>query len=210
MAKRPGTGRPPAAVNLQLGTFLVKSPISIENTRLLFAALDCHPPNAKSLQTVIDRCCANYTTLNTEQMVENQNLLFDARGSEVKVLTDTVYNNPPKGRSMYQAGTQSHTPMIDAETGLVLAQQAYSKIGKYANMEETDPMDRSEAKAINTNIKNIEAAGKLKVTHVVSDGCTKISMDSNKSAPIKLRCSVHVSRIGPISQIYFTHAAKQN
>ena len=55
----------------------MKSPISIEDTRLMFAALDCHAPNAKTLQALVDKCSVNYTKLNTEQMDENQRLLMD-------------------------------------------------------------------------------------------------------------------------------------
>ena len=32
---------------------------------------------------------------------------FGANG--IQALTDTVYNNPPKGRSMHQSGTRFHT-----------------------------------------------------------------------------------------------------
>ena len=125
----------------------------------------------------------NYTKLNTEQMDENQRLLMDARGSELQVMTDTVYNNPPKGRSMYQAGTQSHTPMIDAETGLVLAQQTFIKLENMPTWRRQLPLTAQPVKA---SVQNIEKSG-LKVTHVISDGCAKI-----KTAPEQLRCTVQV------------------
>ena len=134
-----------------------------------------------------------YEELNTEQMQLNQKLLLEARGTDVKVLTDTVYTTTIHLKEdLCTRQELSHTP-LDAETGLVLAQATFSKVGKYANLEDTCAM---EGQGVVDNIKSIESSG-LSVTHVVSDGCTKILSGKKKNDPKnpeKLSCAVHVSR----------------
>ena len=43
--------------------------------------------------------------------------------------------------------------MLDAETGLVLAQATFSKVRKYANLEDTCAMDSSEGQGVVDHIK---------------------------------------------------------
>ena len=114
------TGRPALKTNLQLAVFLYKSPISFHDLWLLFASIEWHAPSEKHLKSLSNKCGNMYIGLNEEQMAQNCWMIRQAIGNEVIVMTDTVYNNPPKGRAMNQPGTQCHTPMLEVNTGLSL------------------------------------------------------------------------------------------
>ena len=136
------------------------------------------------------------------------NTIATCNNESATVMTDTVYNNSPKGRSMYQPGTQSYTPMIHAETGLVLSVKNYNKLccknekvcsGQHdceANFESQTPMDASEIKAAKANFEAISKNG-LNVTSIICDGTKKVLQGcSNTSGqgPSKVDCMVHRSR----------------
>jgi hypothetical protein len=210
-AQHEGKGHRPAMMNVQLGAFLYKSPISMRDINLLFSCLDCHPPSITALQKTVNKCSETYAKLNTHQMAENCRLIKYSFGDAgVNALTDTVYNNPPKGRGMYQPGTQSQTPLIEADTGLVLAQKTFSKLGPHANIDQHKAMDSTEADAICDNIKTAASNG-LRVKVLVSDGCTKLARSLNALGnirPEKQRCIVHVSRCQR-KKVYGTTFSKQ-
>ena len=189
-------GHRPAAPNVQLGAFMYKSPVSIADVRLLFAAIDCHPPSSTTLQKCANKFSKIYENLNKAQMTENCQLIQNCRNGHITALTDTVYNNPPKGRNMYQPATQCHTPMIEAETGLILAQKTHSKLGPAANVEAGKPMDSCEGNAMAENLQAATSAG-LSINTVISDGCTKVNASLQQlkiCVPERQDCIVHVSR----------------
>ena len=209
-------GRPPVALNTQLGVFLGKSAVSLADVRLLFACLDCTSPSERTLQSTVSAAGNTYGALNTATMQENCQLaktisMCDGSTTDntrkVTVLTDTVYNNAPKGRAMYQPGTQSVTPMIHAETGLVLSVANFNKLctknntccterACSANYDQHKPMDGSEELAASQNFQSCQENG-LNVTHIVCDGTNKVLKgirEDGNTEPKKVDCSVHLAR----------------
>ena len=120
-------------------------------------------------------------------------------------MTDTCYNNPPKGRSMYQPGTQCVTPMLECKTSkyMVIALTSTSKLcmkgprcnlshgGCTAAMPVETPISSAEKNALIDNVKQVEMRG-LTVEDVVCDGtATKQLNDLNIK---KQHCLVHMAR----------------
>ena len=209
-------GRPPVSMNIQLGVFLGKSALSLADVRLLFACLECTSPSETTLQSTISSAGNTYETLNEATMKKNCDLadtISKCDGSNVNnspkvtVLTDTVYNNAPKGRGMYQPGTQSVTPMIHAETGLVLSVANYNKLCPKnnisckeckcpVNFDQHKAMDGSEELAAAYNFKRCQDNG-LSVTHIVCDGTHKVLKgikSTGSTAPKKVDCGIHQAR----------------
>lgn len=177
-------GRRAVTMNIQLGNFMGKSPISMGDLRLLFASIDVKPPSEGMLQKEADKTTGMWTALNENCMAENRSYAkICSQDDEVIVATDTLYNNPPKGRAMYQPATQSHTPMIEAQTGLVLSVSSFSKLcaknciggcGSECTLSwpQHKSMDSSEASAAEENLNTLKNSG-LQVSKVLCDGTTR-------------------------------------
>jgi len=198
-------GFPAAKVNLQLANFLGKSPMSISDIRLLFASLDSICGSETGLQKLVTRYSSIWKEMNDKKMTDNINIVRDLKSanpsSPVTALTDTVYNNAPKGRGMYQPGTQSFSPLLHAETGLLLAVSTRNKLCSRnelscslnheckADMKPETPMGNSEMSSLRDNVESVAGKG-LKLDNIVSDGVNALPED----LPVKLDCIIHRSR----------------
>ena len=120
-------------------------------------------------------------------------------------MSDTVYNNPPKGRAMNQPGTQCSSPLVECETGkqMVLGISTLSKLcakgakcnlvhpGCTANLAPEMSMGSAESQLLSNNIHQVRSRG-LDVGIIVKDG-----VDLKKSERLGLEkelCNVHMAR----------------
>ena len=220
----PGINPPKA--NIQLSAFMMKSATSLGDARLLLASLDIPPITESSLSKHISQVAPLLAAVNQEQMAQNCEVVKSVlrhRASDDDddgaciCLTDTVFNNPPKGRSMSQPGTQCSTPMVEGETTLnmVVALSTHSKLcskGVRCNLCHGDgdgdggdgsgqcpanypvhrPMGNAEKLAMEMNVLQVEKSG-LKVTGIVTDGTAKVYHAAGINAE-KLHCIVHLAR----------------
>ena len=167
----------------------------MNDVQFIFAALELPIPWPSALTKLIKKCLGTYQDLNVQQMAEN---CADKGG--ITVLTDTCYNNSPNGRAMYQPGTQSITPMLEAVTRLPVAVAAHSNLGGTGTgpaFPENVGMDRAEIDAATENFLAVTKQG-VTVNSVVSDGTSKVIEGIRKTLPKvipeKQECTVHVSR----------------
>ena len=115
-------GRPAAKINRQLAVFMTKSAISYNDARLLFSSLEIPPLSETALTRQVNYVSPKWREINEEMMDDNSKILKILKhhkeecSSSVTCMTDTCYHNPPKGRCMYQPGTQYVTPMLECET----------------------------------------------------------------------------------------------
>lgn len=189
-------GKKAATMNVQLGNFMGKSSISMEDMRLLFASIDCCPPSSSLLQSEADTSSRVFEELNTETMKLNcqlaTNMAINANG--VIVATDTVYNNPPKGKSTYQPGTQAHSPMVDAYTGMVLSVVSHNKLCSRnckgpcgpkctVNWNPLKAMAGAERVAAAENAQRVTDCG-VKIAGLVCDGTAKTLSGKNFSTSL--------------------------
>lgn len=203
-------GRKCAKVNIQLAGVLTKSPISFSDTRLLFATLDIPAISEKSLRKHVNGISKIWQEINEEQMTINAKIIQTIKkhrntNNSLMCMTDTMYNNPPKGRYMYQPGTQCVTPLLECETSknLVVSLTSFSQLctkGPRCNLIHENctanyPVEQSlaaaESRALQNNLRQAEARG-LKFTAVVSDGAD--TKTTSKLGVEKLNCIVHMSR----------------
>jgi hypothetical protein len=209
---RPGAN--PPKLNAQLAAVLTKSAISLGDTRLLLAALDIPPVTERSLSKHINQMSPLWADFNKEDMHNNCEVLKavhrhrEDSSMDITCMSDTVFNNPPKGRAMSQPGTMCSTPLLEAETDLhmVLALSTHSKLctkgvrcnGRHdggqcsANYPVHRPMGNAEKTAMASNILQVEETG-LKVSGLVTDGIAK-EYNIAGFNPEKLHCIVHHAR----------------
>ncbi|XP_072019593.1 uncharacterized protein [Amphiura filiformis] len=130
-------GRKPAKLNLQLQVALSKQPISNEGMRQVLLSCDINAPCTSSMQKTSNKVMDSFVGVTQDQLKENRimvnQIMVMRHGKKVDVIaqTDTAYNNPPKGRSFYQPGTQAWAPVFCSEPGLervVLAFETKSKL----------------------------------------------------------------------------------
>lgn len=155
-------------MNIQLRIFLGKSFVSLADIRLLFSALDCSSPSVATLRKSVTAVVETWTKLNQGVVERNCQIIRNMSSThqnKVTVMTDTVYNNAPKGRGTYQPGTQSVTPMVHSESRLVVSVSNLSKLCPKNNLACTDndcpanfehhrAMDSREVIAATQNFKN--------------------------------------------------------
>ena len=105
-------GRKAAQINVQLGAFLKKSHIPYSDTRLLFAPLNIPPPSEHCIEKQVDSVSNQWPEVNVREMERNCGIVHTlmkhqscAQSKKITCMSDTVYNNPPKGRAMNQPGT---------------------------------------------------------------------------------------------------------
>lgn len=121
-------GRPAAKLNVQLQVALTKTPIGNSAFRNILSTLDIDPPSERGMQDVANRVSREFTKLNEDQLAQNREKVGTIMGirqnatsecqAKILVEADAAYNNPPKGRSFSQPGTQSWMPMFCGEKGL--------------------------------------------------------------------------------------------
>ena len=202
--KKDGPGRKQYKANINLALSLAKTSVAMNDVQFIFAALELPIPWPSALTKLIKKGLSTYQDLNVQQMAENcaalQRMAIDTDKGGITVLTDTCYNNSPKGRAMYQPGTQAITPMLEAVTGLPVAVAAHSKLGGTGTgpaFPEHVGMDRAEIDAATENFLAVTKRG-VTVNSVVSDGTSKVIEGIKKTVPKvipeKQECTVHVSR----------------
>ena len=204
-------GRPAAKINRQLGAFMTKSAISYNDVRLLFSSLDIPPISETALTRQVNYVSPKWKEINEKMMDDNSQVLKILKqhkeecSNGVTCVTDTCYNNPPKGRSMYQPGTQCVTPMLECETSknMVIALTSTSKLcnkgprcnlshpGCTATMSVETPISSAEKNALIDNVKQVEMRG-LTVEEVVCDGTATKQLNNLNIR--KQHCLVHMAR----------------
>ena len=208
---RNDSGRPAAKINRQLAVFMTKSAISYNDVRLLFSSLEIPPISETALINQVNYVSPKWKEINERMMDDNTQILKilkqhkEESSNGVLCMTDTCYNNPPKGRSMYQPGTQCVTPMLECETSknMVIALTSMSKLckkgprcnllhsGCTATMPVETPISSAEKNALIDNVKQVEMRG-LTVEEVVCDGTATKQLDALNIK--KQHCLVHMAR----------------
>lgn len=217
-------GRKAVKLNIQLASFLTKSSLSVTDLRLLFSALDIPTMSESGIFYTLNTVSKYWENINNEQMTINAKTIQlikdhrDAGRKRVTCMTDTMYNNPPKGRNMYQPGTQCVSPLVECETSknLVISLTSFSKLctkgprcnnnhpNCTANLPAGKSLAHAEGKSLQENIRDAGQRG-LEVCAVVSDGTE--TKNSNKAGVEKLNCIVHMARAQRrrISNSNFSH-----
>ena len=186
----PQKGRKTAKINLQLGAFLTKSNTAYADIRFLFATIDVAPPSEHCLTNHVDNLSKYWPTINDQKMKQNcetlKNLLRHQNSNKLRPITcmsDTVYNNPPKGRAMNQPGTQCSSPLVECETkkNMVLGISTLSGLcitgaqcnlvhpGCTANVAPETSMGSAEGKLLSCNVQQVRKK-ELEIGTIVEDG----------------------------------------
>ena len=120
-------------------------------------------------------------------------------------MSDTVYNNPPKGRAMNQPGTQCFSPIVKCETvkKMVLGISTLNRLcvsgakcnlshsGCTANLAPETSMGSAESKLLLNNVKQLQEKD-IVVGAIVEDG---VDLKKSKDLGIeKELCHVHMAR----------------
>jgi hypothetical protein len=115
-------------LNVQLQVALTKEPIGNSAMRNILAFLDISPPSERGMQNIANRVSDSFKNINRAQLSTNRQLIkkvltlrqecTEGEKVNIAVAADGAYNNPPKGRSFTQPGTQSWVPMFCCENGL--------------------------------------------------------------------------------------------
>ncbi|XP_019624491.1 PREDICTED: uncharacterized protein LOC109470151 [Branchiostoma belcheri] len=126
--RRPGARGPLAVkLNIQAVTPGVKDRYGPTALKPLFASLDIPDPGRTTMQKKMTEASEVYADLNKAQMEQNCATLAEVKRHRIEaglsetstIITesDAAYNNPPKGRSRGQPGTQAECPTFEKETG---------------------------------------------------------------------------------------------
>ena len=176
---------------------MCKTGISITDARMVFAALDIHPPSAHMFQDYANSTAQEWEEVNEDTMAENRQIFKSVSGPVKGVVgQDTCFNNPPKGQGFYQPGSQSHTPMVCALTGLVLAFVSHNKLCSYNHVGPCGPsctitwpkhlaMGGTERAAAIANMRKLRQAG-IDVTACLMDGTAR-ALTGRKLSHIKIK-----------------------
>ena len=132
-----GRGRKAAKINTQLQVSLTKQPIGNSAIRELLSAIDTPSPSESGMQRTANKVSDAFQTIAEKQLGQNREFIkhvMKLRGNEknnIVAQSDVAYNNPIKGRSFYQPGTQAWAPYFVSEPRLEhipIAFQTRSKI----------------------------------------------------------------------------------
>eukprot|EP00058_Branchiostoma_floridae_P024603 XP_002610093.1 hypothetical protein BRAFLDRAFT_125654 [Branchiostoma floridae] len=126
-SRRPGARGPlPVKTNFQVVTPGAKDRYGISAIKPLMASMNIKDPSRTTLQKKMNVASETYEKLNEEQMEKNRSILAEVKRLRIKaglkesatvaVESDVGYNNPPKGRSRGQPGTQAECPMFEKDT----------------------------------------------------------------------------------------------
>ncbi len=209
-------GRPNAVLNKRLGQWYENTSTSHDDTRLLFAMLDCQSPAEKTLSRNAQMADKVHVKKGEETLENNKKVVsevLDHVGGHSITGSDTCYNNVPKGRHMSQPGTQTSTPFFDFTTKkpILIGMETRSQHCPQRRPGEMEcrgdhpgctqsaqpwiPMSRVEqecTKVFYDDLKDTVLEGKVK-KHI-ADGCKTLMLDVNDADMEKLLCVRHVSR----------------
>ena len=127
---RPKRGNKAVKLNVQFQVALTKEPVGNTAIRNILAMLDIDPPTVHAMQEMANKVGQVFTELNENQLALNRSIVstvvrirkgdgdVESGPAPIVVAADGGYNNPPKGRTFYQPGTQSWCPMFSMEEGL--------------------------------------------------------------------------------------------
>ena len=221
-----GKGRLPTKVGIQLQVASSKQPISNTGLSHLFAACDIAPGTVSGMQKSANKVLDRIIEINEGQLAANRKKIKETMAARtgipdppVLVESDAAYNNPIKGRSFYQPGTQVCQPVFCAESGLNLPIEmaTASKLcscagGKHgpdcrADFPLNKPMGNAEYELAQVSCKKImggDPSSSLNIKAVITDGDAHIYRGFHKAAgelgrqlPKKADCTRHLTkRIG--------------
>ena len=206
-------GRKAEKCNVQLGAFMTKSHTPYSDIRFLFATLDIPPPSEHCIAKHVDAISNQWPAINADKMDKNceivKTLLKHQKDIKLKpgitCMSDTVYNNPPKGRAMNQPGTQCSSLLVECETtkNMVIGISTLSKLciqgakcnlvhpGCTANLAPEMSMGAAEDQLLSSNIHQARSRG-LDISSIVEDG---VDMKKSKKLGLdKEMCNVHMGR----------------
>lgn len=208
--QKSGRGRKGAKINMQLANAMSKMATSVMDIALLFSAMDLNVIAPSSLQRLVNDASPRWSDVNEIQLHKNREFVqtvAEHTSQPMLFVTDTSYNNPPKGRTCTQPGTQSFTPLIEclSKKQLTLAATAvnthctcdsqcnHTNCSK--NYPANKPISQSEVYAGRKNLEACERDG------ILPDGicCDGTSLTVKGAQAVharveKLDCMVHVSR----------------
>ena len=191
----PGTRKP--TVNVQLAHYLSKSPISINDVRLLFGSIDSTVLSESAVMASI-KCVAPVWEQANKRAIQNNRVLLQnilcrqgqAKDKPVDVCAeaDTSYATPPKGRSFSQPSKQSVTPLLENHTKskMVIGLTSFNQHcplgrrcdGREHKCPQTFPilkaLDKSEAEAAKLQYIENATAG-LQISDLTHDGTCSTS-----------------------------------
>lgn len=178
----------------------MKTKCGPSDIRFFLAALNIKPPTRTLVYRNFDRTAKTMQYMNEESMRMNRILTTNMKKS-VNVEVDTMYNNRPQQGC--EAGTQSFTPIIDIETGLVLGCETANKLcpKRGCNHENCAKNYRTEAtiassekKSTSLNLEKLKKEGLLKVESMTSDGSSQMEKFAKSKKLTHYNCLVHRMR----------------
>ena len=227
----PRTGK----LNLQLQIALSKLPIKNAGAQFLFAALDIPPPSKAAMQQLANYTADSCQNINVKEMEISRSTvrqILQLKGNDVQpgvaepipVQLDTAYNNPVRGRTFSQPGTQAVCPMVENVTNkrMVIGLQIASKMCQKcehlrlkgegtklhagvctANFCEGDPIGNSERMLSREVTREVLSSEPLKPSIICTDNDGKSfqgvldglrEMKINSENVEKQDCTVHNAR----------------
>lgn len=218
-------GRPAGKTNVQLQTVMTKLSLGYHQAELLFAGLDVPPPSISGMYKTANKVTEVCKKVNKNTMLDNQRkvaAVAKLRGQcaehipVISAESDVAYNNPPKGRSMSQPGTQAYAPLIENVTQkkMVIAFNTATKhcsraiaLRKHgvqvecphhdgvcmATWPENTPLGNAETTLAKQNAEFLEHVA---VKKLCTDNDSKLVSGTRQVFPgvEKMDCTVHASR----------------
>ena len=155
--ERTGRGRRAARINTQLQVVLTKQPFGNAAVREVLASIDAPCPSESGMQKTANNVSDAFRGIAEKQLGANRKLVktvMNLRGrgatdsstpTVIVAQSDVAYNNPIKGRSFYQPGTQAWAPCFAGEPGLEHVPIAFQTRSKVCSCQaRTKPVKHKE------------------------------------------------------------------
>ena len=220
--ERKRRGRLPSKVGVQLQVACSKQPIGNWGMSQVFAACDIAPGSISAMQKASNRVMDTIVTINREQMEKNRDeikrtmqMRTGLDDPNIIIMADSAYNNPPKGRSFCQPGTQVWQPVFCAEAGLTMPIDiaTASKLCSCGNDKHgpdcrrnyalEKPIGNAEMVLAERSAKSLMVDGgvALSIGAIVTDGDSHVSKgfqnvarEYSRSIPEKADCTRHLTK----------------
>ena len=219
-------GQSMAKLNLQSVLHVFKSSVAYNDIALIFASIDCNYLSERHFYRIVNKIAPLVTELGQNAIKNNRSIIKVVAAHNPSLLggngmalipseTDTLFNNPPKGRVYSSPGTQSVTPTMEKVTNrkLIISISPYNQLcSKHNNLcdhtqcglnySADETIDSTERKSAKRNYEEM-FEDNIQVKRLCHDGITgsrhlagmrdaseKYGVEPPNSSP----CTAHLKR----------------
>ena len=214
-------GPKPGKLNIQFAVAITSTGTGVRAAQEMLAVMDIPAPSKRILQNRCNQVNDQLVKLSKEVLSDNRRkvqALMEVWDTKILCTeSDVAYNNPPKGRSFYQAGTQAFCPLVEniTQKKLIVAYNVANKLCKRcqlqgkghdghcsANYKMSEPIGNAEKTLAFQNMTDLlNDSTQLLPSTVTTDNDGKIasgmalaSYQSKVGGVRKGDCTIHVTR----------------